>query len=295
MATFLRSVRKVVDTIGLGPYVVLVTVVPIGALIIGLLTMFDTKPGGALNVDSAASKAKLAGLMAFAVVGVVGGICLPYIETFYRQRGDDLRDVARGQYWVRWQLTPEAWRDFLAAEGVEAGKEYMIDIWVYAAIIVVFGGLAAAWGQWGMLLVVLATMLLLAGLRYWAVHNNRNWAGRRKPPEVFVARDFVVTNGKHTRFNVMDELGNGRQLAEAKLLTTQPPIIELTANQVRGRIVAAMAGAKSGVTGALTGAAFPNAGAGPPLIVRVPVPAGRTDEAKALIARFEHEVIAAAV
>lgn len=289
----LRAVRSIVDTIGLGLYVILVTVVFVGGLVVGLVTMFETKPGGAMNVDSAAAKATLAGLMAFAVIGVVGGICLPYVELHYRQRGEDVKRAVKGQHWVRWTYSQEEWANFLRAEGEEAAKEAMVDVWIGIALTVFLGGMALYWQQYGQAAVVLAVMLLYGCIRVWSVLGNRNNAAGRRMPEVFVARDFVLSNGKHTRINWLDEFGSGRQLSEIKILETTPPIIELTAGAVRGRVVAAIADSRFGIATAATAAAAPNAGAGPPLIVRVPVPAGKLDEAKALVARFEREVIGA--
>jgi hypothetical protein len=288
----LRGVRRIVGRIGLWPYVVLVTVVPIGAFIIGLLTLFETKSRGVLNVDSVASKAKLAALMAFAVIGVVGGICLPYVERHYRQRGEDFKAVAKGEYWARWQITAQEWRAFLDAERKEVHSDAGLTVIVFLVFGFGMGGILIAKDQLAAGLAALGFWAFMAALQWWYLNSRRNSAHPRRVPEVIIARDFAVTNGKHTRFNFVDEMGNGFALASAKLHESDPPMIELTAYPVRGRVIAALEGSRTGVVGAAVGAIAPNAAAGAPLILYLPAPTEKKDEAKALIARFEREVIA---
>lgn len=238
-------------------------------------------------------------LIGFGIVMLVVmslGLSLGHAFKFYlanKHMLEDLKAASSGGFWARWHVTAAEWSRFLEEiKTVVEKSDRTLFIGViaiglagllYAAFKLPPGGVAA-----------LAMMLVpLGGYYVWSNREGRHARAARKGAEVIVGRDFVLANGLHRRLNQLDATESGYRLSRIELVSGDPDYIEMTATAVQPRVLGAISGSRFGAEGAVAGAIAPELTAGAPITVRFPVPAGKGDEAKALVARFEREVIGA--
>jgi len=276
--------RTITRWIGLLPYVILATVVPLGIMIAGYMSMFDDFGGGKPRPGD---EWRIIGLVLPTALLIVLLIALPYIDELGRIEDEDRAKAKSGQAWVHWRLPREDWSRFLEAEGGELQSEAQSTLLFGLGLAAIFGliyGLASGPAFGGIVFGTIALVALAVSGRELLLGSS---AARGREVDVYVSGDFVIANDSHSRLDYSDRFGSGWSIASVRLVDRTPKLIELTCNTFRSRALGAAAGSRYGIEGAVAGAATTSAG--PPIVVRVPVPKDREAEARALIERFRRE------
>jgi hypothetical protein len=280
----LSVARVIIRWVGLLPYVISATVVPVGLMILGYMSMFDDFGGGKPRPGD---EWRIIALVVPTALLVVLLIALPYIDELGRLEDEDRAKVRRGESWVHWRLPREEWSRFLEAEGGELRKEAQTTLLfglAFAALLGLVFGLVSGPALGGSVFAMIGLIALAASGRELLLGSS---LARARDVDIYVSGDFVIANDSHSRLDYSDRLGSGWSIASVRLVDTTPKLIELTCETFRSRTLGAIAGARYGAEGALAGAA--TSSAGPPIVVRVPVPSGNEADAWALLERFRQE------
>jgi hypothetical protein len=220
---------------------------------------------GALATSWGLRSVSEAGALVACTLGVTaagGGALIAVLLYFLGIRPAD-RDLAafqRGDYLVHWSYEPEEWARFARAEEADSREE----VWLAPLVLFIVGALLGLliWpggaGERALLAFVCGAVL---GLYGWGLALLRGYFrrrflrfGRTRRPEVYIGPRAVYFNGQYTPWGNVATSRVG-----ARLLAGSPPILEFTLFSTRYSHE-----------------------------IRVPVPAGKEQEAEALVALFRN-------
>ena len=285
LAPLSRVAGAIVDRIGLAAYAVLVTVIPLALLFAMMFAVGIYDSSGNVRPGAELSPAAFLAVVVPPALLICLFLYLPFHNRDRRARQEEMARIAAGKHWAHWRISPQEWSRFLGAEHKSVMGEVQIFLLLGAVLGAIIGAIAGWRGGLTLGLLVFAGIAAASLLPVVGSLLSRNRASRTDV-DVYVTPNAVLMGSDFTPLNLDYGAGYAWALEKVALTADDPPHLEFTVWPKQSRLSGALAGSRTGVAGAVVGAAAPGSAAGGPRIVRVPVPAGKVEEAKALIARF---------
>lgn len=285
LSTLSRVAGAIVDRIGLAVYAVLVVISTIALMLVMAFALGIYDSTGSVRPGVQLSPGAFLALVVPPALLICLLLYLPFHDTDRKARQEEMARIAAGKHWAHWRFSPQDWSRFLGAEHKSVMGEVQIFLLLGAIVGGVIGAVAGSSGGLKLGLLVFAAIMGASLLPVVGSLLSRNRASSTDV-DVYITPNAVLMAGSFMPLNLAYGAGYAWELEKAELTNDDPPIIEFTVWPRQSRLSGALTGSRHGVAGAVVGAAAPSSNTGGPRTVRVPVPAGKVDEAKALIARF---------